>query len=272
LLKRVQVSDYDIPGRGPATVAGLDGGRALEGKVALVTGGGSGIGAACVRAMAAAGARVLVVDSNRDAAEALAAEIGDTARPFAGDVTDPEACAGMVAAAEEAFGRLDVAVNNAGISPAAVVRLAEVELDDWRRVLATNLDGVFYSMRAEIPALAEAGGGSIVNMASIYGVVARVGVAAYTAAKHGVVGLTRTAAIEYGRDGIRVNAVGPATTETPLTRHVIETQREEIVAKLPIGRVAVPADVAPLVVFLASDAAAFCTGGWYAVDGGWTAQ
>jgi NAD(P)-dependent dehydrogenase (short-subunit alcohol dehydrogenase family) len=225
-----------------------------------------------VRALAAAGARVLVVDYDRDAADAVATQTGDSTRAFAADVTDPQACAGMVAAAVDAFGRLDVAVNNAGISPAALVRLAEVDVGDWRRVIATNLDGVFYSMRAEIPALVEGGGGSIVNMASIYGVVARVGVAAYTAAKHGVVGLTRTAAVEYGRDGVRVNAVGPATTETPLTRAVIEAQREEIVAKLPIGRVAVPADVAPLVVFLASDAAAFCTGGWYAVDGGWTAQ
>jgi NAD(P)-dependent dehydrogenase (short-subunit alcohol dehydrogenase family) len=152
------------------------------------------------------------------------------------------------------------------------VRLAEVDVDDWRRVLATNLDGVFYSLRAEIPVLVEAGGGSIVNMASIYGVVGRFGAAAYTASKHGVVGLTRTAAVEYGRDGIRVNAVGPATVETPLTRGVVERQRDAIVANLPIGRVAVPEDVAPLVVFLASDAAAFCTGGWYAVDGGWTAQ
>ena len=243
----------------------------LAGKVALVTGGGSGIGAACVRALAAAGAAVLAADYDEEAAAAIAAELGDGVRPFAADVTDPEACMAMVAAAADAFGRLDVAVNNAGISPAELVPTAEVSLDDWRRVLATNLDGVFYCLRAEIPALRQAGGGSIVNMASIYGVVGRFGAAAYAAAKHGVVGLTRTAAIEYGRDGIRVNAVGPATTETPLTREVIERNREEIVAKLPLGRVAVPEDIAPLVVFLASDASAFCTGGWYAADGGWTA-
>ncbi len=215
---------------------------------------------------------MLVADYAPEAADAVAGELGESARPFAADVTDPEACVAMVEAAVAAFGRLDVAVNNAGISPAALVRLADVDVADWRRVVATNLDGVFYSLRAEIPALLAAGGGSIVNMASIYGVVARVGVAAYAAAKHGVVGLTRTAAVEYGRDGIRVNAVGPATTETPLTRAVIAAQHDDIVARLPIGRVAVPGDVAPLVVFLASDAAGFCTGGWYAVDGGWTAQ
>jgi NAD(P)-dependent dehydrogenase (short-subunit alcohol dehydrogenase family) len=247
--------------------------RSLAGKATLVTGGGSGIGAECVRALSAAAAQVLVVDHDGEAAAAVAAEIGEpAARAFAADVTDPDACVAMVSAAVETFGRLDVAVNNAGVAPAGFLRLAEVEIDDWRRVLATNLDGVFYSMRAEIPALVDDGGGSIVNMSSIYGVVARAGVAAYTASKHGVLGLTRTAAIEYGRDGVRVNAVGPATTETPLTRDVIERQREALVARLLIGRVATPADIAPLVVFLASDAAAFCTGGWYPVDGGWTAQ
>jgi len=225
-----------------------------------------------VRAFAAGGASVLVVDYDGDAAAAVAAEIGGSARAFAADVTDPEACMAMVSATVDTFGRLDVAVNNAGVGPAALLRTAEVDVDDWRRVLATNLDGVFYSLRAEIPALLRAGGGSIVNMASIYGVVGRFGAAAYTASKHAVLGLTRTAAIEYGREGIRVNAVGPATTETPLTRDVIERDRGAVVANLPIGRVAVPADVAPLVVFLASDAAAFCTGGWYAVDGGWTAH
>ncbi len=213
-----------------------------------------------------------MADYNGDAAAAVAAELGEPARAFAADVTDPQACVAMVAAAVEVFGRLDVAVNNAGVGPAGLVRTAEVDVDDWRRVLATNLDGVFYCMRAEIPELARVGGGSIVNMSSVLGVVGRFGAAAYTASKHAVLGLTRTAAIEYGRDGIRVNAVGPATTETPLTRDVIERHREAVVANLPIGRVAVPADVAPLVVFLASDAAAFCTGAWYAVDGGWTAQ
>jgi NAD(P)-dependent dehydrogenase (short-subunit alcohol dehydrogenase family) len=139
-------------------------------------------------------------------------------------------------------------------------------------VLATDLDGVFYSMRAEIPALLRTGGGSIVNMSSAIAVVGRAGAAAYAASKHGVLGLTRTAAIEYGRDGIRVNTVGPGTTETPLTRDAIVSEGEKIVGRVPLGRVAVPEDIAPLVVFLASDASAFCTGGWYAVDGGWTAQ
>jgi NAD(P)-dependent dehydrogenase (short-subunit alcohol dehydrogenase family) len=149
---------------------------------------------------------------------------------------------------------------------------ADIIIDDWRRVLATDLDGVFYSMRAEIPALLRTGGGSIVNMSSAIAVVGRAGAAAYAASKHGVLGLTRTAAIEYGRDGIRVNTVGPGTTETPLTRDAIVSEGEKIVGRVPLGRVAVPEDIAPLVVFLASDASAFCTGGWYAVDGGWTAQ
>jgi NAD(P)-dependent dehydrogenase (short-subunit alcohol dehydrogenase family) len=245
--------------------------RSVDGKVALVTGGGSGIGAECVRTLAAEGAQVLVVDVNEQAAAEVAAEVGE-ARAFAADVTDPAACVATISAALDAFGRLDVAVNNAGIGPAALVPTAEVAVEDWRRVLATNLDGVFYCMRAEIPALLQTGGGSIVNMASIHGVVGRVGAAAYTASKHGVVGLTRSAALEYGSHGIRVNAVGPASTETPLTREALERDRERIVENIPLGRVGVPADIAPLVVFLASDAARFCTGGWYAVDGGWTAR
>jgi NAD(P)-dependent dehydrogenase (short-subunit alcohol dehydrogenase family) len=247
-------------------------GGSLAGKVAVVTGGGSGIGAACVRALAAEGARVLVADYDDEAAAAIAAEVGASGHAVAADVTDPHACVSMVAAAVDAFGRLDVAVNNAGVGPARLVRAAEIEIDDWRRVIATNLDGVFYSMRAEIPALLETGGGSIVNMSSALAVVASVGTAAYVASKHGVLGLTRAAAIEYGRNGIRVNAVGPGTTETPLTRDAIARDPERILERYPLGRVAVPEDIAPLVVFLASDASAFCTGGWYAVDGGWTAH
>ena len=242
----------------------------LADRVALVTGGGAGIGAACVRALAEAGARVLVVDYDAAAARSVADEVGGAA--LAADVTDPEACGSMVAAAVDAFGRLDVAVNNAGVAPARLVPTAEIDVDDWRRVLATNLDGVFYSMRAELPLLRQNGGGSIVNMASALAVVASKGTAAYVASKHGVLGLTRAAALEYGPEGIRVNAVGPGTTETALTRDVLARAPEEYLARYPLGRVAVPDDIAPLVVFLASDASAFCTGGWYAVDGGWTAH
>src|SRR5262249_4831435 len=162
------------------------------------------------------------------AAATVATEVDGSA--FAADVTDPEACTAMVAAAVEAFGRLDVAVNNAGVGPSVLVPTAEIDVDDWRRVLATNLDGVFYSMRAEIPALRRSGGGSIVNMASALAVVASKGTAAYVASKHGVLGLTRAAAIEYGSEGIRVNAVGPGTTETPLTREAIARASEEILA------------------------------------------
>jgi NAD(P)-dependent dehydrogenase (short-subunit alcohol dehydrogenase family) len=242
----------------------------LADRVALVTGGGAGIGAACVRALAEAGARLLVVDYDGSAARSVADEVGGAA--FAADVTDPDACASMVAAAVDAFGRLDVAVNNAGVGPARLVPTAEIDVDDWRRVLSTNLDGVFYSMRAEIPALRQSGGGSIVNMASALAVVASAGTAAYVASKHGVLGLTRAAAIEYGPEGIRVNAVGPGTTETALTREALARSPAQMLARYPLGRVAVPEDIAPLVVFLASDASAFCTGGWYAVDGGWTAH
>ena len=213
---------------------------------------------------------MLVVDYDSEAAAAIAGEVGGAA--FAADVTDPDACLAMVAAALEAFGRPDVAVNNAGVGPAGLIPTADISIEDWRRVLATNLDGVFYSMRAEIPALLRTG--RWLDRQHVVGDRGRRPrrCAAYAASKHGVLGLTRTAAIEYGREGIRVNTVGPGTTETPLTRDAIASEGEKIVGRVPLGRVAVPEDIAPLVVFLASDASAFCTGGWYAVDGGWTPQ
>ena len=240
----------------------------FAGKVALVTGGGSGIGAACAALLAERGARVVIVDVDRPRARDVAAKLGVMAAPQEGDVSDPQHCEEMVEATLSNFGRLDVAINSAGIAPPKFDRLADVALEDWRSVLSVNLDGIFYSMRAELPAILKSGGGAIVNVASAVSTVALADRSAYVASKHGVLGLTRAAALDYAREGVRVNAVGPGVTETPLTA----PRAGDLVGLHPLGRLGQPREVAELAVFLASDAASFCTGGWYAADGGWTAR
>jgi NAD(P)-dependent dehydrogenase (short-subunit alcohol dehydrogenase family) len=174
-----------------------------------------------------------------------------------------------VAAAMKAFGRLDVAVNNAGIGgPAALT--GDYPLDGWHQVINVNLNGVFHGMRYQIPAMLKSGGGSIINMSSILGQVGFATASAYVAAKHGVVGLSKNAAMEYATQGIRVNSVGPAFIRTPLlTKHLTEEQLTGIAAMHPIARLGRPEEVAELVVWLASDKASFVTGSYYAVVGGY---
>ncbi len=244
-------------------------------RTVIITGAGSGIGAAIARSLAEAGATVVVSDISAGDAQAVASDIvaaGNKALSFAADVSLPEDCQSLVKFAVEKTGALHLAVNNAGIGgPSEAV--GDYPLDGWRKVIDINLNGVFYGMRYQISAMLSAGGGAIVNIASILGSVGFANASAYVAAKHGVVGLTKTAALEYAKQGIRINAVGPAFIDTPLLTKNLEPQMIQGLANLhPAGRIGRTEEVAALVQFLLSDEASFINGSYHLVDGGYTAQ
>jgi NAD(P)-dependent dehydrogenase (short-subunit alcohol dehydrogenase family) len=240
--------------------------------VALITGAGSGMGAACARALAHRGYRVVAADRDKTSRELDALAAADMLVTIA-DVTDPEQTRQMVVSALDRFGRLDAAVNAAGVAQTDVARTADVSDSEWRRVMSVNLDGTFFSMRAEIPAILASGGGSIVNFASTMSMAGSAsGVGAYVASKHAVLGLTRAAALEYAADGLRVNAVGPGITDTPMTQGWDAAKRASQLAKHPLGRFAAPEEIASLVAYLVSPSAGYITGSFYPVDGGFGAQ
>lgn len=247
----------------------------FSGRVAIVTGAGSGIGKAIAVELAASGAGVVVGDLKQEVADKVAAEIeqaGGKAVGVSGDVADPANAEALVKAAGSLPGTLAMAVNNAGIGgPHADA--GDYPVDDWNRVIGINLNGVLYGMRAQLAAMAGAGTrGSIVNMASILGSVGFAGSSAYVAAKHGVVGMTKSAAWEYGPRGIRVNAVGPGFILTPLVESSMDDAAlQGLAGRHAFGRLGTPEEVSALTLFLLSDRASFITGSYHLVDGGYTA-
>ncbi|MDR1876219.1 MAG: glucose 1-dehydrogenase [Flavobacteriaceae bacterium] len=250
--------------------------KLLDDKVAIVTGGGSGFGRAMSLLYAKEGAKVVVSDIvvergeetvnliKKDGGEAIFVKVD------ASSAVDNE---NLVKKTADKYGRLDIAFNNAGIGGSSAP-IGEYPVESWDKIIAVNLSSVFYGMHYQIPQMLKSGGGVIVNMASILGQVGFAGACGYVAAKHGVVGLTKNVALEYGTQGIRANSVGPGFVETNLTQSLIENKEayDFLVYKHPMGRLGKVDEIVDLVLWLSSDRASFCNGGYYTVDGGYLAK
>lgn len=250
--------------------------KQLENKVAIVTGAAAGIGKETALLLAKEGAKLVISDIAEDSGKKVVKEIesqGGEAIFVKADTSSPEDHKNLIAKTIEAFGKLDIAVNNAGIG-GPLVPIGEYPIDGWEKVIGINLSGVFYGMNQQIPAMLKSGGGSVINIASILGTAGTPNAAGYVAAKHGVVGLTKAGALEYAKQNIRVNAIGPGYIYTNLVNE--ETMGKEGIEALeklhPMGRLGEAGEIAELVLWLASEKSSFVTGSYYPVDGGYLAQ
>ncbi|OJV21915.1 MAG: short-chain dehydrogenase [Dyadobacter sp. 50-39] len=246
----------------------------LQDKVAIVTGAGSGIGRSVALVYARHGAKVVVSDLDEDSGRDTVQQIthlGGDSFFVKCDVSSPEDNQALVWSTIDKYGAVHIACNNAGIG-GAMAPTGMYPVDAWDKVIAVNLSGVFYGVRHQIPAMLSSGGGAIVNMASILGSVGFANSPAYVAAKHGLLGLTKNIALEYGARGIRANAVGPAFIKTPLLKDLDNQTFDWLIAKHPVGRMGEPEEVAELVLWLSSEKASFVNGSYYPVDGGYLAQ
>jgi len=249
--------------------------ESLKDKVAIITGSGSGIGRAAAILFATEGARVVVSDINEEHGIAVVSEInkaGGQAFFIKSDTSKAEDNRNLVEQTVEKYGALHIAVNNAGIA-GPLSNVADYPIDGWQKVIDTNLSGVFYGLKYQIPAMMQSGGGSIVNIASILGAAGTKFSPAYVAAKHGVVGLTKAAALEYADQKIRVNSVGPAYIKTPMVMNALDEATLNVIKGMhPIGRLGESEEIAELILWLGSDKSSFVTGSYYPIDGGYLAQ
>ncbi|ERM81145.1 hypothetical protein P872_20420 [Rhodonellum psychrophilum GCM71 = DSM 17998] len=246
----------------------------MKGKTVIITGAASGIGKATAELFAKEGANVVVSDINETAARVVAEDIvsnGGKAVFIKTDVSMPEEMEKLVDFAVKTYGKLDIAVNNAGIG-GEINPIADMSIEGWHKVIGVNLNSLFYGLKYQIQAMLKSGGGSIVNISSILGSVGFAGSAGYASAKHGVLGLTQTAAMEYSSQNIRVNSVGPGFIETPLLEALDSEMKSQLVALHPIGRLGRSEEVAELIFWLGSDKASFVTGSYHPVDGGYLAR
>jgi len=246
----------------------------MKNKTVIITGAASGIGKSTAQLFAREGANVVVSDINEADGNQVVKEIiekGGKAAFFKTDVSKPEEMKALVDFTLKTYGQLDVAVNNAGVG-GEINPVGDMSIEGWNNIIAINLNSLFYGMMYQIQAMLKNGSGSIVNISSILGAVGFAGSAGYTAAKHGVVGLTQTAALEYSAQKIRVNAVGPGFIETPLLDALDADMKKQLVALHPIGRLGKSEEVAEIIFWLASDKASFVTGSYYPVDGGYLAR
>lgn len=246
----------------------------MEHKIVIITGAASGIGKAAAELFAKQGASVVVSDIQEDEGKATTESIiarGGKASFFKTDVSKPEEMEALVNFTVKTYGGLHIAVNNAGIG-GELNPVADMSIEGWLKVIAVNLNSIFYGMKYQIPAMLKNGGGSIVNISSILGSVGFAGSSAYSSAKHGMIGLTKTAALEYSAQHVRVNAVGPAFIETPLLDALDVEMKKQLVALHPIGRLGSSEEVAELIYWLGGDKSSFVTGSYYPIDGGYLAR